>query len=122
MSGFIFKSIRCPFKDLVFIPRKKGWGQHEKNREYVLFFPDQIDMQNSLNLSKSSIQKYLKAFCDCGILKNMGKYGHRGMNIYAVGFWSVYGKEGEGGGARRNYFLKNTRETREALRKFRVKN
>jgi hypothetical protein len=74
-----------------------------------------------LNLSRSSIQKYMKAFCDSGILKKLGKFGPRGKNIYAVGFWSVYGEEGEGGGTRRNYFLKNTKEVRESLKKFMVK-
>jgi hypothetical protein len=63
----------------------------------------------------------MKAFCDSGILKKLGKSGPRGQNIYAVGFWSVYGKEGEKGGTRRNYFLKDTKGIREALKKFMVK-
>jgi len=104
------------------LAKGKRLGKHKEKQEYVLFSPDQIDMENSLNLSKSSVQKYLKAFCETGILKKLGKFGDRGKNIYAVGFWSVYGEEGEKGGTRRNYFLKNTKEVREALKKFKVKN
>jgi hypothetical protein len=103
------------------LAKGKRLGKHKEKREYVLFIPDQIDMENSLNLSRSSIQKYMKAFCDSGILKKLGKSGPRGKNIYAVGFWSVYGEEGEKGGTRRNYFLKNTKEVRESLKKFMVK-
>lgn len=103
------------------LTQKKGWGKHEGKREYVLFIPDHLDMQNSLNLSPSSIQKYLKAFCDIGILKKMGKSSSKGTNVYTVGFWSVYGEEGERGGTRRNYFLKNTKEVRDVLTKFKVK-
>jgi hypothetical protein len=103
------------------LAKEKRLGKHKEKREYVLFIPDKIDMKNSLNLSESSIQKYLKAFCDSGILKKLGKSGARGKNIYAVGFWSVYGEEGEGGGTRKNYFLKNTKEVRESLKKFMVR-
>jgi hypothetical protein len=103
------------------LAKEKRLGKHKEKREYVLFIPDKIDMENSLNLSESSIQKYMKVFCDSGILKKLGKFSSRGKNIYAVGFWSAYGEEGEKRGTKRNYFLKNTKEVRESLKKFRVK-
>ena len=103
------------------LAKEKRLGQHKEKREYVLFIPDKIDMKNSLNLSESSIQKYMKAFCDSGILKKLGKFGSRSKHIYVFGFWSAYGEEGEKRGTKRNYFLKNTKEVRESLKKFRVK-
>jgi hypothetical protein len=88
---------------------------------HVFFSPDYPDMQNELDLSEKSIQKYLKRFCEIGILVKLRKTDARGNNIYSAGYHALY-KNDEGKiQTRRILFLKNTPEMKEALRNFNLR-
>jgi hypothetical protein len=90
---------------------------------YVLFTPEYLDMENELNLSIKSIQKYLQKFCEIDILVNLGKTDSRGNSVYGVGYWSSYTNiKNNEKQLRRILFLKETPEIKESLRSFKIRN
>jgi hypothetical protein len=119
------------FTDSQELADKVGFGKHkhilksgdqkgeEKEYHYVLVQVDKERLINSLGkdriqISKSYIQKYIKAFDDIGILKKLGKHGSHGNNLYAIGYWRTY----KGNSMKREWFLSETKEFKERLRNF----
>jgi hypothetical protein len=90
-----------------------GKGKEVK-RHYVIVLPDYDLMTIELKISKSTIQKYLRAFCKFGVLKDLGKLGPNRQKAYAIGSWIEYGERQ----ARRHKFL--TKALSERLREFKV--
>ena len=92
-----------------------------KQYSYVLFIPNYPDMQNELQLSKKTIQKYLLKFCKVGILKKLRKTDARGNSVYAVGYYAPYINKDKEKQVQRILFLKNSPEIRTALRDFKIR-
>ena len=61
----------------------------------MLFIADYEAMEEELKLTKNSIQKYLRRFCDIGMIKSLGKLGPRANTVYAVGYYGYYYEEKE---------------------------
>ncbi len=87
-------------------------------RTLVLVIPDYEDIENKLDMSLSLIRKYLQGMGDVGFIKPIKKSGSHGHMVYAVGYYLPY--EGEGGTTRHRtiWYLKDSKEMRQALMYF----
>jgi hypothetical protein len=106
-------------KDYIHVFEKGKRAGEEIKADYVIVQLNYEEMIDSISsegyqISIPSVRKYLKAFCDIGILKNLGKRGSNGQNIYASGWWLHYGSSDK----RRVFFLKETNNFKTKLREF----
>ncbi len=91
---------------------------HDVERYMVLVIPNFKDIKNKLNMSQSLTQKYLQGMGDVGFIKPIKKSGSHGHMVYAVGYYLPYLEEGEITRYKPNWFLKDTKEMRQALQSF----
>ena len=99
-----------------------GYPAHTGDWEHGIVYPDIQEMSKELKLAESSIQKYLKAFCDAGILKPLPKRILLGGSIvYAIeerrGWKNP--KTGESG-SRVVPYLKNDKKIKKGLAEFKL--
>lgn len=124
--GYIWQQT-IPLSDTVKICEKKNICDHirivkgkERKCRYVLFQPIYNEMEEALKLGKQSLHKYIKRMVEMGILKQLVLHGNI-SGIYAVGYYSQFrDKDTKETGDKRNPFLKNSKEMREKLKKFKL--
>lgn len=98
------------------IKTKKG---EDVRRILVLAKPDLEDIKNKLNMSQSLIQKYLKGMSESGFIRSVRKLGANKQKAYALGYYLPYSSEtGRMTRYKSNWFLKDTKEMRQALMSF----
>ena len=86
-----------------------------------MIIPDLDKMSRELQVSRSTLEKYLRAFTGIGILKAFKRIRKGGKTVYAIGMKRGYrNSKDEGGGVRKLYYLKESREILEKLAAFRL--
>jgi hypothetical protein len=76
------------------LPKSKSEDPSEK---YAFVLPDIKDIANKLKISESTVNKYLKAFSEYGVIKRFPKrMGLGGKIVYAIGERQYYLDEGSG--------------------------
>ena len=58
--------------------------------KYVFVLPDIKDMANKLKISESTVNKYLKAFSEYGVIHRFSRLGLGGKIVYVIGERSYY--------------------------------
>jgi predicted transcriptional regulator len=98
------------------IKTKKG---NDVERTFVLVIPDFEDIEDKLDMSKPLIQKYLQGMGEAGIIKPIRKAGSHGQKVYALGYYHPYSpKDSKITRHKPNWFLKSSKEMKQALIKF----
>ena len=99
-----------------FILRRGKKGTFEC--DYILCVPKPKLLARWLGIGERSVQLYLKALVDAGIVIELGKRGPRGKRVFASGFFRPL-PVGIAA-TKREYFLKDTPEWREVLCRLKV--
>ena len=86
-----------------------------------MIMPDLDKMSKELQISRSTIEKYLKAFTRIEILKAFKRIGKGGKIVYAIGWRKGYrNSKNKTGGVRKLYYLKNDKEIQIKLATFKL--
>lgn len=112
LVSFLFQSgsyMRSPVSEQ--LASERGW---ESN--LVLLIPDYRKIEAKLSISKQIARKYLQEMARWGMIQKLGKTDKNGQAVYAIGRWV------KGGSAfpKPVFYLKDTKEMRDALRAFNV--
>ena len=85
---------------------------------FVLVIPDFEDIENKLDMSLSLIRKYLQGMSKSKFIIPMGKLGPNGQKAYALGYYLPYSEDSKVTRYKPNWFLKDSKDMRQALMNF----
>jgi len=113
------------YKDMVEIAHRVSGGKkhmaQKGPRDYASFLVKKDDfyrrISEKVGYSKRYVQKFMQAFCECGILIKLGKVDRHGGMIYADGYFTQWGDKK----VKHRFLKEKNKSIKQALRNFKLK-